>query len=175
MLLFESKTRKVKIGDGETSAFMVYHESVKHIIPLYEASEENESAASASHNKRVSNVPHTIFCCRPPKSTFFSYAEGGEEGMEKAYFIGDRKENKHIFSFPHTHAASIISFDFTAKKRRHQNEIFYVREDVYYDLTMRCRNVLGEKRVVNSPKFMTVNVAGERNITSKVFFMFSQY
>jgi hypothetical protein len=84
--------------DGEASAFMVYHESVKHIIPLYEAfffflEKEMEKESAASHNKRVSNVPHTIFCCRPPKSTFCM-----EEGGRGKYKRERWKKEKHISS-----------------------------------------------------------------------------
>lgn len=112
----------------------------------------------ASHNKRVSNVPHTIFlCCRPPKSTSCVWVglRGREWKGKKTYFIDDRRKNKKIsfllrstFCSPppppsfSVASASIISFDFTAKKRRqkrHQNEIFYVEDILWFnDATQAC-------------------------------------
>jgi hypothetical protein len=52
--------------------------------------EGKETESAASYNKRVSNVPHTIFCCRPPKSTLPS------QGREKHISFGRQKENKRI-------------------------------------------------------------------------------
>lgn len=113
---------------ADTSAFMVYHESVKHIIPMYDASEkkteDTEDLEAASYNKRVSNVPHTIFCCRQTLAFRHRHSQ--------AYFIGDSTENKRIsfllFAQIFSASASFISRrskQNEAKKKRHQNEIFY--------------------------------------------------
>lgn len=162
--------RQKAVGrDGEASAFMVYHESVKHIIPLYEIfffSEETEKESAASHNKRVSNVPHTIFCSRPPKK-HFSYGEGGRE-TEKAYFIGDRKKirgflpflTKHILLLP---PPSSLSISASRKKRRNDIKMKFSMLRIYYDLTMRCRNVSGWRMYhCTTPQFRTEEVSGRK-------------
>lgn len=76
----------------DSLAFMAYHESVKHIILMYDSGEK-ESAAP--YNKRVSNVPHTIFFfAARQKALFriFCLPSGGEN-----IFHRRQKENKRIF------------------------------------------------------------------------------
>lgn len=98
--------------------------------------------SAASHNKRVSNVPHTIFFLSVAARQKALLVCGWGGGRKKSIFHRRQKENKKIsflFLSPPYEAhfvlllpnasASIISFDFTAKKRkRHQNEIFYVED-----------------------------------------------
>lgn len=142
-VLLESKAKGCDGGKRkkrEVSAFMVYHESVKHIIPLYEAfgrERDGEKKNQQLHIIKECQMCHTQFSVAArQKSTFICLGEREKPREKKSIFHRRQNENKKTFFFPYeahfVPSASVISFDLSskkkAKKKRHQNEIFYVED-----------------------------------------------
>lgn len=81
----------------DTLAFMSYHESVKHIILMYDSGKRNQQLHII---KSVKCATHNFLLCRPPKSTFrisLLLSVRGWERKEKNIFHRRQKENKRIF------------------------------------------------------------------------------
>ena len=87
-VLLESKAKGCVMGrEREVSAFMVYHESVKHIIPLYEAfgrKRDGEKKNQQLHIIKECQMCHTQFSVAArQKSTFICSGERETERKEK--------------------------------------------------------------------------------------------